>query len=510
MCIYEMDGVGTTDEDRLRQTERMLRLTIQTIPVFIVTALPDGTVDFVSPRFTEFTGLSEAEWLGAGWLNATHPDDRDGAAERWQLALSAGEPFELETRLRRADGSYRWFLGRAVPLRDETGHVVKWYATATDIEDRKRSEEKLRRSEAYLRDVQRLVHMGSVATNVSSGAFTASPEFLRIFGYDPDRETPTVEALRQRIHPEDVSSVRHAAETGRQRKTAYVADYRVVLPDGTIRHCHVVAHPVLDDAGEVTEYISTTVDVSERVQADEALRQAQAELARVHRVTTMGELLASLAHEVNQPITAAIASANACVRFLNRDQPDLEEARAAARSIVQDETRAADIISRIRQIFTKDTTQPRAVDINDVIRGTIVLLAGEATRHGIAMRTELAADLPPAAGDPVQLQQVMMNLILNGVDALSDVQGSRELTIASQRAEHGELLVSVIDTGVGLPPQVDEIFKAFFTTKPHGIGMGLSISRSIVEAHGGHLWASGNWPRGARFSFTLPTIASQL
>jgi PAS domain S-box-containing protein len=349
--------------------------------------------------------------------------------------------------------------------------------------------------------------MGSVVTDVSSGAFTASPEFFRIFGYDPDAAPPTRESLQARIHPDDYPALRHAVDTATRSKTDYVADYRIVLPDGSIRHCHVVAHPVFDDAGDLVEYVGTTLDVTERRQADEALRQAQAELARVNRVTTMGELMASLAHEVNQPITAAVANANACVRWLARDTPNLDEARAAARRIVQDETRAADIISRIRLLFTKDASQRQAVDVNDIIRGTIVLLVGEATRHDIVIRTELAADLPQVMGDSVQLQQVMMNLIMNGVDALTDVPGTRQLTVASQRADHGQLLVSVSDTGVGLPPQADEIFKAFVTTKPNGIGMGLSISRSIVESHGGRLWAEGASPRGARFSFTLP-IAS--
>jgi PAS domain S-box-containing protein len=489
--------------------ERELRLAIQMIPAFVLSALPDGSVDFVSQRFIDYTGLSEDEWLGAGWLNATHPDDRDAAAERWRSAVLTGEPVEVETRLRRADGSYRWFLGRSVPLRDETGHIVKWYATVTDIDDRKRSEELLRRNEAYLREVQRLVHMGSMATDVSSGAFTASPEFFRIYGYDPDGETPTRETLRKRVHPEDLSSVLRAVEHATRDKTGYVLDYRIVLPDGSIRHCHVVTQPVLDDAGRLVEYVGTTLDVTERKQADEALRQAQAELARVHRVTTMGELLASLAHEVNQPITAAIANANACLRWLARDTPQLEEARAAARRIVQDETRAADIISRIRCLFTKEASHRQAVDVNDVIRGTIVLLVGEATRHDIPIRTELAADLPQVMGDSVQLQQVMMNLIMNAVDALTDVAGLRQLTVASQRADHGQLMVSVIDTGAGLPPEADEIFKAFVTTKSNGIGMGLSISRSIVESHGGRLWAAANAPRGARFSFTLPTIEAR-
>ncbi len=246
----------------------------------------------------------------------------------------------------------------------------------------------------------------------------------------------------------------------------------------------------------------------ERKHAEEALHQAQADLARVSRVTTMGELTASLAHEVNQPIAAAVTNANTCLRWLTREHPDIEEARAAAMRIVKDGTRAAEIIKRTRLLFKKGTPQRELVDVSEVIREMIVLLRGEATRHNILVGTELAADLPQVMGDRVQLQQVLMNLVLNGIDAMKDIDGARELAIKSERAENGQLLVSVIDTGMGLPQQqADQIFNAFFTLKPQGTGMGLSISRSIVESHGGRLWAADNSPRGASFYFTLPIEA---
>jgi C4-dicarboxylate-specific signal transduction histidine kinase len=225
-------------------------------------------------------------------------------------------------------------------------------------------------------------------------------------------------------------------------------------------------------------------------------------------VTTMGELTASVAHEVNQPIAAAVTNAKTCLRWLTRDEPDLEEARAAAMRIVNDGTRAAEIIKRIRLLFKKGASERELVDVNEVIREMIVLLRGEATRYFIVVRTELEADTPPVMADRVQLQQVLMNLMLNGIDAMRDADGVRELAIKSQRAENDHVLVCVSDTGLGLPlEQTDQLFHAFFTTKPHGTGMGLSISRSIVESHGGRLWAGHNSPRGASFSFTLPTEA---
>jgi C4-dicarboxylate-specific signal transduction histidine kinase len=244
----------------------------------------------------------------------------------------------------------------------------------------------------------------------------------------------------------------------------------------------------------------------ERKHAEEALRQARADLAHVSRVTTMGELTASLAHEVNQPIAAAITNAKTCLRWLAGDLPNLEEARAAAARIVKDQTRAAEIISRIRLLFKKGTPELGLVDVNEVIRGMVVLLRSEAARYSVSVRTELGADLPQIMGDRVQLQQVLMNLMMNGIDAMKDVHGTRELAIQSERAENEQLLVSVSDTGVGLPPQqADQIFHAFFTTKLHGTGMGLRISSTIVESHGGRLWAADNSPHGASFHFTLPT-----
>ncbi len=243
----------------------------------------------------------------------------------------------------------------------------------------------------------------------------------------------------------------------------------------------------------------------ERKHAEEARREAQAELARVSRVTTMGELTASLAHEVNQPIAAAVTNANTCLRWLTRDHPDVEEARAAASRIVKDATRAADIISRVRLLFKKSAPQQEPVDVNEAIREMIVLLRSEATRYNITVRMELTVDLPRIIGDRVQLRQILMNLIVNSIDAMKEVDGLRELAVKSQRTEKEEVLVSVSDTGVGLPPQKsDQIFNAFFTTKPHGTGMGLRISRSIVESHGGRLWATDNSPRGASFHFALP------
>jgi len=263
----------------------------------------------------------------------------------------------------------------------------------------------------------------------------------------------------------------------------------------------------LQDLRRTNEALHT--EIRERKHAEEELRQTQADLTHANRVSSLGELTASLAHEVNQPIAASITNANTCLRWLSRDQPDLEEARAAASRAVQDGRRAGEIVDRVRQLFRKGALQRELLDLNEIVREMILLLQSEATQFAVSIRTKLDADIPQIMGDRVQLQQVLMNLMINSIDAMRDVDGMRELTIMSQRGENGQVLISVSDTGVGLPPQqADKVFDAFFTTKTGGTGMGLRISLSIVESHGGRLWAADNSPRGATFQFSLPATAA--
>jgi PAS domain S-box-containing protein len=373
--------------------------------------------------------------------------------------------------------------------------------------ERKVTHEQLQRSEAYLAEGQRLAHTGSWAFNARKAIYWSEENF-RIWGFDPQQGLPERETVLDRIHPEDRDRLLEYVQKAVREKTDYAVDFRIVLPGGTVRHIHGLGHPVFSATGELVEVVGTQLDVTERKRAEEEhdrLREAQAALAHINRVTTVGELTASLAHEVNQPIAAVATDANTCLRWLARDQPDLKEARAAASRVVKDAARAAEIMSRIRSLFKKEIAQRELVDVNDIIRGMIDLLRSEATRYSISMRTELGEDLPRIMGDRVQLQQVTMNLIINSIDAMKDVEGTREIAIKSQRAKNEQLQVSVIDTGLGLPSQrADQIFNAFFTTKPHGTGMGLRISRSIIESHGGRLWAADNFPRGACFAFTLP------
>jgi PAS domain S-box-containing protein len=332
-----------------------------------------------------------------------------------------------------------------------------------------------------------------------------SDEWYRLYGFDPEKGPPTWEERLQRIHPEDRTKWERAIDQAISKTSDYEVEFRILLPDGTVKYIHTVGHPVLNAFGELVEFVGSSMDVTERKRAEESLRQAQADLVRVSRVTTMGELAASLAHEVNQPIAAASTNANTCLRWLAGNTPNIEEAREAAMRIVKDAKRAAEITSRVRQLFRKGTSQRDLVDVNEIIREMIILLRGETTRYKISVGTDLAADLPQVLADRVQLQQVLMNLMINGIEAMKDADdGARELAIRCKRMESEQIVVSVSDTGAGLPPEhIEQIFNAFFTTKPHGSGMGLRISRSIIESHGGRLWAANNSPRGASFYFTL-------
>ena len=507
----EVEFVGAVmDITPTKEAEDRIRLIIDTVPAQLWTESPEGVVDFVNRRWIDYTGMTLEQAVGSGWNRMVHPDDIERVLTRWRKLVAEGKPREIESRLRRSDGEYRWFLSRCCPLVDRSGHILGWYGSDTDIHDLKAAEETLRRSEGYLAEAQRLSHTGSWALVPGMPDIRyMSEECYRLMGFESHDGPLRFEMVLQRLHPDDQARIREVVETADREKSNFELDYRVVHPGGEIRDIHAVGHPVLSPSGELVELVGTVIDITERKRAEverERLRQAQADLARVNRVTTMGELTASLAHEVNQPIGAAVTNASTCLRWLAGDTPNLEEARAAAMRVVTDGRRAAEIISRVRQLFKKGSTERELLDVNEVVREMIVILQGEAARQNIVATMDLAEDLPQVLGDRVQLQQVMMNLIMNGIDAMKSVNGARELAINSRLVETEEILVSVSDTGVGLPPkQADQIFNAFFTTKLHGTGMGLRISGTIVESHGGRLWAEDNSPRGARFHFTLPT-----
>jgi PAS domain S-box-containing protein len=432
----------------------------------------------------------------------THPEDRakwQGAIDR---AIAEKSEYEVEFRTLLPDGSVKHIRTVGHPVLNASGDLVQFVGSSTDITERKRAEQ----ATLLLAAIVESSHDAIVSKRLNGVITSWNKGAERLFGYaaeeavgqnitliiPPDRRDEERAIVERLMRGERVDHF----ETVRMRK------------DGSMLDVALTISPMKDAAGAIVGASKLARDITERKRAEAALRQAQADLAYMSRVTTMGELTASLAHEIRQPISAAVTNARTCLRWLGRDAPDVAEASEAASRIVKDATRAADIISRISLLFKKGALQRELVDVNDVIREMIVLLRGEATRHSISIRIELAEDLPKVMADPVQLQQVFMNLMLNAIEAMKEGSGGSELTIKSE-ADHGQVLISITDTGVGLSPeQVEQIFKAFFTTKDTGTGMGLPISRSIIESHGGRLWATGVPGSGATFQFTLPATAA--
>jgi PAS domain S-box-containing protein len=378
-------------------------------------------------------------------------------------------------------------------------------------EDRKRAEQALRQSEAYLAEAQRLSHTGSWAFDVASNKYVyASEECGRIFEFDPHEGLPTREAVSRLIHPEDWPRVQEDFEKALRDKADIASEFRIALPSGAVKHVHAIRHPVLNEAGEVVKLVGTVLDITDRVRAEEErerLHQLEAELAHINRVSVLGELAASIAHEVGQPLAGVVSNGGACLRWLAGDAPNLEKAREAASRIVRDGKRAGEIIARIRALTRRAATPQEKLELNETIREVLALVGDEAKRRNVRIQAQLADGLAPVAGDRVQLQQVMLNLVMNGIEAMGNIGGrARDLVISTRNLEPDQVQVTVDDAGTGLDPNaVDKIFDPFYTTKPGGMGMGLSISRSILEAHGGRLWATAKDGPGTLFHFTLPT-----
>jgi PAS domain S-box-containing protein len=389
------------------------------------------------------------------------------------------------------------------------GEVAEILSVGTDITERRRADEALRQSEAYLAESQRLTHTGSWAFDVASNKYVyVSDECFRIFEMDVQEGFPR-EAISRLIHPEDWDTVKRTFEASLLEKVDTSSEFRIVLPSGTVKDLQAIRHPVLNDAGDVVKLVGTVIDITERKRAEqerEKLRQLEADLAHINRVSMMGELAASIAHEVNQPLAGVVSNGSACVRWLAGDAPNVEEAREAARRIVRDGKRAAEVIARVRALARRAATAAERLDLNETIQEVLALVGDEAKKKRVNIRMQFADDLSPISGDRVQLQQVMLNLVMNAIEAISSVEElPRELLISTRNIDSDHVQVTVEDSGPGIDPTtIDKIFDPFYTTKPGGMGMGLSISRSILQAHEGRLWATTKGGAGTIFYFTLP------
>jgi PAS domain S-box-containing protein len=438
------------------------------------------------------------------YLALIHPQDRASVAETIKRMQEEHCGFDQIERIVRPDGQLRHIRAVAVPV-IEQGVFKGFIGTTIDVTEHELLTRDLRRERAYLTEAQSLTHTGSWACNLlTQEIFHSSDENARLYGFDPGEGAIPFDRFYNAILKEDELALRPKLENAIRAGADYDVEFRIRRTDGAIRFLRGIGHH--NPSQEIGEYVGITMDMTERKRAEEErekLRQLEADLAHINRVSMMGEMAASLAHEIKQPITAAVMNAQACLRLLERNEPNIVKAHEAAFGMAGCATRAAEIIDRVRSLFGKNVPKHEAVDVNEIIRDIVVLLQNEARRHSVVVHAELAEDLPTVMGDQVQLQQVLMNLMLNGIESMRDAPG--ELRITSGQVDEREVLISVSDTGVGLPAEkLDQIFNAFFTTKPQGTGMGLAISRSIIESHGGRLWAEANNGRGAIFRFTLP------
>ncbi len=497
--------------EELKKSEAQLRVIIDTIPALAWSTRPDGSSDYFNERWLSYTGLTAEQSLDYGWTVAVHPDDLPALQENWRAVLVPGAPGERpvtpgrEARLRRYDGEYRWFLFRGSPLPDESGQIVAWYGTNVDIEDRKRAEEALRARE---RDLSLIIE------TIPGLVWCATPDgqldYLnrRILDYTGT----TLGAFTQSgwthvLHPGDVEAVScawsQAVETGQTLEI----QCRLRRSDGIYGWFHVLGQAARDSEGRVARWYGLLIDIDDRRTIEEALRSSEARLSRAAQTAIAGEFAASIAHEINQPLSGIITNASTCLRMLAADSPNIDGALETARRTIRDGKRASDVITRLRALFRKQGTITESVDLNGAAREVIALLQGELQGSRVVLETKLADELPSVTGDRVQLQQVILNLLRNASEAMSGVDDRlRRVVIRTEPEGDVAVRLSVRDAGVGIAPDtVGRLFEAFYTTKNDGMGIGLSVSRSIIDSHEGRLWAFPNDDGpGVTFAFSIP------
>ncbi|MDR7098385.1 PAS domain S-box-containing protein [Lysobacter niabensis] len=483
--------------------ERNLVEFINSIPAMAWSAGPDGSPEFFNRHYLDYVGRPFEAMTGRGWQDSVHPDDQAELAATWKGMRESEQAGEAEARLRRHDGHYRWFLFRASPLRDDCGRIVKWCGINTDIDDRKNAEAELRRSEAFLAEGQHLARMGNFSWRVATGEIAWSEPLYRIFGFEPG--TPiTVENSTTRVHPDDIQLLERLIEAARSGATSFEYQHRLLMPDRSIKHVHVIAHRA-DYSGQI-EYIGAVLDITQRRLAEAALNEARSELAHVARILSLGALTASIAHEINQPLSGIVTNAGTCLRMLASDPPNVSGARESAQRIIRDGNRAAEVVAGLRSLFSRSPPMIEAIDLNAAAAEVIAMLKDDLDKMLVSVRTDFDNSASRVGGDRVQLQQVVMNLLRNGAEAMSDVHDRpRLLTVTTECDGDATVRLTVRDVGTGLDREVSErLFDAFYTTKREGMGVGLAVSRSIVDSHGGRIWAQRNDDCGASFAFTIP------
>jgi PAS domain S-box-containing protein len=489
-------------EAALREIEHESRLIVDSIPGLVAVLTESGDPELMNDRMLEYFGKGLEEIRQWETNDIFHPEDLPQALQTFTQALASGNPYELEARLRRFDGAYRWFQLRGLPLCETTGRIARWYVLVTDIDDLKRAQEEVRRACGHLSEAQRLSQTGSFTSDLLRDVHTWSDEFYRICDFEPGSEV-NIQRLGEIVHPEDVplyqGAIQRALEGGDSR-----FDFRIVTSRGVMKYLRGAAHRVEQTTGPV--FVGAIHDVTASKVAEDALNKARSELAYVTRLATLSALTASIAHEVNQPLSGVVTNAGMCLRMLDAARPDIDGARETARRTIRDGNLAAAVITRLRDLFSKKEFTLELINLNEATREVIALLVSELRRNRVILQPELDEDLPSVTGDRIQLQQVILNLLRNASEAMAGVDDRpRQLVVGTAREDDDRVRLTVRDTGVGVDPQcMVKLFDPFYTTKSGGMGIGLSVSHSIIERHHGRLWAEPNDGPGATFAFSIP------
>jgi hypothetical protein len=494
-------------EEKIRLSERELRTLVEAIPAYVGTALPDGSVDFISQSWLDYTGFSKEQGMGWGWESVIHPEDVDRVVANWRTALAAGAPVEHELRCRRADGTYHWFLYRGLPLRDDEGNVVKWYGTVTNIDALKETESALRMREHELVSIIETIPSMLWSLWPTGEPAHLSKRFLEYFG------APFEEFVNRGwmsvIHPDDREELARvffrAIETGE----SFTSIHRTRRADGEYRWHHVMGEPLRDPHGKIVQWYGLSIDIDERKRAEDHLRDTRIELSRASKIATVAELSASIAHELNQPLMAVLGNAQAARRWLATNPPNLTETKASIERILRDIRSADETMQRIRALFRSEPYEESDENVLDIIRESLRFIHEDPNKHEVQIDWSIEGSLPPICVDRIQTQQVFINLISNAIEATDGSANKAKILLRAFVKQEDEVIVQVIDNGTGIE-DTEKIFDAFVTTKEKGMGIGLTVSRSIVEAHGGRLWAENNPNRGgATFNVALPVSSKR-
>jgi PAS domain S-box-containing protein len=487
-------------EEKIRRNGRELRTLVEAIPSYVGTALPDGSVDFVSQSWLDYTGFSREQGMGWGWRDVIHPEDLGRVVANWRAGLAAGAPVEHELRCRRADGTYHWFLYRSLPLRDDGGDVLKWYGTLTNIDALKETESALQTREQELLGIIETIPSMLWSSSPTGETTHLSQRVLEYCG------APLEELVNRGwenfIHPDDREQTAKAFVRAIESGESYSAIHRLRRADGEYRWHQSRGEPLRDPQGKIIQWYGLSIDIDERKRAEDHLRDTRIKLAKASRLATVAELAGSIAHELNQPLMSILANAQAAKRWLNAAPSNLMETNSSIERIIRDARAADETMQHIRALFKQESFDKKDVNVPNILREVVRFVQEDPKKRDVPIECRFEEPLPVVPVDQIQIQQVFINLIVNAIEALEGPRGAPLVVLRAVTDSNG-MLIQVIDNGPGVDDP-DRIFDAFMTTKEKGMGIGLAVSRSIVEAHGGRLWVENNKTGGATFNVALP------